>query len=264
MEKNFVLGTPVSAVNLPLAVEQIRRWIETGERQLVCVRDAHGVIRAVDDGELRAIHIDAGMVTPDGMPLVWLSRLRGHKQVRRVYGPDLMLETCQGLLALGARHFFYGGRPGVVERLAEKLTERFPGIAICGMHTPSDRPVGAREQDGVLAAINAARPDIVWIGLSTPKQEYWMRNHRPHLDAAVLVGVGAAFDFHAGVVQQAPRILQRNGLEWVYRLCREPQRLGRRYAEVIPRFIWLNLLELAGLRRFDVAPQRPSPPHPIA
>lgn len=258
MQQTFVLGTPVSAVNLPLTVQEMRRWIETGERQFICVRDAHGVIRAVDDEKLRAIHLEAGLVTPDGMPLVWLSRLRGLKQVHRVYGPDLMLAACEGLLALGARHFFYGGRAGVADRLAEKLQQRFPGIAICGVRTPPDQPIEARERAEVLAAINSARPDVIWVGLSTPKQEYWMRNHRPHLDAAVLVGVGAAFDFHAGIVPQAPRILQRNGLEWLYRLCREPQRLGRRYAEVIPRFIWLNALEAMGLRQFDAAAKRRS------
>ena len=178
------------------------------------------------DDEMRRIHEGAGLVTPDGMPLVWMAHLLGHSRVERVYGPDLLLACCEMSTRRGYRHFFYGGAPGVGERLAARLEARFPGLSVAGLYSPPFRPLTPEEDAALVDRIDAARPDIVWVGLSTPKQERWMAAHVGRLQAPVLVGVGAAFDFHAGVKRQAPRWMRRSGLEWSFRLMTEPRRLG--------------------------------------
>ena len=246
-----VLGVGVSAIDMPLALDVLGGWVARGERQYVCVTGVHGVMESRRDPALREIHNAAGLVTPDGMPLVWLSRLAGRSRVTRVYGPDLMLACCEAGLARGWRHYFYGGGDGVAGLLAERLTARFPGLQVAGTHTPPFRPLTAREDAGVVAHINAAAPDLVWVGLSTPKQERWMAAHRAALDAPALVGVGAAFDFHAGLKQQAPRWMQRSGLEWAFRLAVEPQRLWRRYLRNNPAFVWHITLQALGVRRYE-------------
>jgi N-acetylglucosaminyldiphosphoundecaprenol N-acetyl-beta-D-mannosaminyltransferase len=186
------------------------------------------------------------------MPLVWLSHLKGHTEVERVYGPDLMLACCSRSLERGYRHYLYGGGPGVPERLAERLRQRFPGISIVGCHSPPFRPLTATEDAAIVRQINEARPDIVWVSLSTPKQERWMATHRSPLLAPVMIGVGAAFDMHAGLKPQAPRWMQRSGLEWLFRLLSEPRRLWRRYLRNNPLFVWQLLLQALGLKRYDV------------
>jgi N-acetylglucosaminyldiphosphoundecaprenol N-acetyl-beta-D-mannosaminyltransferase len=179
-----------------------------------------------------------------------------------VYGPDLLLACCSRSLASGYRHFFYGGAPGVPERLIERLSARFPGLCVAGGFSPPFRALTSEEDLALVRRINEAQPDIVWVGLSTPKQERWMWEHRGRLKAPVFIGVGAAFDFHAGLKRQAPRWMQRNGLEWVFRLLTEPRRLWRRYLRNNPVFVWLTLLQGLGLRRYEVedAPCRPSGP----
>jgi bacterial polymer biosynthesis proteins, WecB/TagA/CpsF family len=247
-----VLGVGVSAIDMALAVETVDAWIAAGERRYVCVTGVHGIMESQRDPELRAIHNAAGLVTPDGMPLVWLARGAGFRSVDRVYGPDLMLASCEASVARHYRHFLYGGAPGVADRLAERLRARFPGLQIVGTYSPPFRPHITLEDDAVLRDINAAGPDIVWVGLSTPKQEWWMHAHRSHLTASVLIGVGAAFDFHAGVKRQAPRWVQRSGLEWLFRLSQEPRRLWRRYSRNNTRFL-LELLR----RRLRHRPAQP-------
>jgi N-acetylglucosaminyldiphosphoundecaprenol N-acetyl-beta-D-mannosaminyltransferase len=247
-----VLGVEVSAIDMAQALATIDGWIAAGARQYVCVTGVHGVMESQRDHLLRQIHNGAGLVTPDGMPLVWLARHAGFPHVTRVYGPDLMLASCQASVAREYRHFFYGGAPGVAERLSDRLRERFPGLRVVGSYSPPFRPGVSLEETAVIDRINAAAADIVWVGLSTPKQELWMHQHRPHLTAPVLIGVGAAFDFHAGVKRQAPRWMQRSGLEWFFRLTQEPRRLWRRYSRNNTRF----LLEL-GLRRFRRTHRQP-------
>jgi N-acetylglucosaminyldiphosphoundecaprenol N-acetyl-beta-D-mannosaminyltransferase len=232
-----VLGVPVSLVSLTTAVNTIIGWCQAGESQFVCVRDVHGVMRAQDDPELLALHEQAGLVTPDGMPLVWLARLRGHVEVRRACGADLVTELCAASPALGLRHYFYGGKPGVAERLVARLQERFPGLQVAGTYTPPFRRLTAEEDAEVTAEIVATRPHIVWVGLSTPTQEYWMRDHVGRIPGATLMGVGAAFDFHTGDVKRAPAWMRRRGLEWLHRLLSEPRRLWRRYLVLAPKFV---------------------------
>lgn len=242
-----ILGVGVSAINLPIALDTIEDWITRREPNYVCVTGVHGVMESHRSPELREIHNRAGLVTPDGMPLVWLSRLMGFHEAARVYGPDLMLAICERSIARGWRHFLYGGAPGVPELLAKKLSERFPGIEIAGMYSPPFRPLSATEDRDVVARINDSGADIVWVGLSTPKQERWMAAHRAALNVPVLVGCGAAFDFHAGLKAQAPRWIQRSGLEWMFRLLSEPRRLGPRYLVNNPLFVGLIIRQL--LRR---------------
>ncbi len=178
------------------------------------------------------------------MPLVWLSRLYGWRNTRRVYGPDLMLDLCERSLATGYRHFFYGGQEGVPDRLSDRLQRRFPGLIVAGTYSPPFRTPTEEEDEEIVRRINDAKPDIVWVGLSTPKQEHWMAQHVDRLAASVLIGVGAAFDFHAGVKRQAPRWMQQSGLEWLFRLGSEPRRLWRRYLVNNPMFVWLMFLQV--------------------
>jgi N-acetylglucosaminyldiphosphoundecaprenol N-acetyl-beta-D-mannosaminyltransferase len=245
-----ILGVKVSAVSQQMAEDTIASWIRTGARHYVCVSGVHGIMESRRDPELRKIHNQAGLVTPDGMPLVWLSNLAGQRGVTRVYGPDLMLRLFHASADRGWRHFLYGATPETLNRLAAQLRLRFPGARIVGHHSPPFRPTTADEDAAEIAMIEQARPDIVWVGLSTPKQERWMATHRAVLSAPALIGVGAAFDIHAGTLVQAPRALQRAGLEWAFRLAVEPRRLWRRYARNNPAFVLSVLLQAASLRQY--------------
>lgn len=245
-----ILGVGISALTMDLALRVIDGWIARRERRYVCVATVHSVMEAQRDPTLRAILNRSGLTTPDGMPLVWLSRRLGFPHVERVYGPDLLLALAEHGVERGYRHFFYGGGPGVADRLAARLAERFPGICIAGTYTPPFRPLPPEADAAVVELINGLEPDIVWVGLGCPKQEHWMAEHRERLDAPVLIGVGAAFDFLSGAKRQAPRWMQRSGLEWLFRLAQEPRRLGKRYLVYNPWFVLLVTLQLAGIRRY--------------
>jgi N-acetylglucosaminyldiphosphoundecaprenol N-acetyl-beta-D-mannosaminyltransferase len=231
-----VLGVQVSAIDIPTATDEIARWIDEREQHYVCVTGVHGVMESQSDDELLAIHNRSGLTTPDGMPMVWAGKWAG-LDIQRVYGPDLMLALCERAARQGWSSFFYGGREGVPERLAQQLTAQFPGLRVAGTYSPPFRALTEEEDDDVIARINAARPDLVYVGLSTPKQERWMASHAGRLHAPALLGVGAAFDIHAGTLRQAPRWVQRSGLEWLFRLAVEPRRLWRRYLTNNPRFV---------------------------
>jgi len=233
-----VLETGISAVTFKGAIEAISGWISRRERRSVHLCNAEVVLQAYDDPALAAIINASGLALPDGMPLVWIGRRR-RLTLERVYGPDLMLALCEYGLKRGWRHYFYGGTPGVLEDLIGKLSERFPGLQIAGSLAPPFRPLTPGEESDVEASINAASPDVIWVGIGTPKQDFWMARFRPRLNAAVMIAVGAAFNFHAGHVRQAPRWMMRCGLEWLFRLSVEPGRLWRRYLVGIPRFLWL-------------------------
>lgn len=247
-----VLGVGITPLTRRQAVATIEGWIDRGERHYVCVSGIHGVMESHRDSQLRAIHNAAGMVTPDGMPLVWISRLKGFRQVERVYGPDLLLACCELSALKGYRHFFYGGGPGVPEQLAERLRARFPRLVVAGGYSPPFRALTPDEDAQLVARVNACSPDIVWVGLSTPKQERWMYEHRDRLTAPVCIGVGAAFDFHAGLKAQAPKWMQQSGLEWLFRLYQEPRRLWRRYLRNNPLFLWHIALQTLGLTTYSL------------
>lgn len=245
-----VLGVGVSAIALDDALRIISQWIAERAPHYVCVTGVHGVMESQRDESLRQVHNEAGLVTPDGMPLVWLSRLAGHRNTTRVYGPDLLLACCNAGLAHGWRHYFYGGAPGIAERLAARLVERYSGLAVAGAESPPYRALTPEEESA--AAERMRNADIVWVGLGTPKQERWMHSHVGVVRAPVLIGVGAAFDFLSGAKRQAPRWMQRSGLEWLYRMAREPLRLGGRYLVNNPLFLWRVVGQALGVRRYEL------------
>lgn len=232
-----VLGVHISAINMEMALAEITRWIEVGEQHYVCITGVHGVMESQRDPDLAVIHNRSGLTTPDGMPMVWAGKKAGVAHMQRVYGPDLMLALCRLSIDKGWTNYFYGGRPGLPELLAHRLQQRFPGLAVVGSYSPPFHALTSREMDQVVSQINSCHPHLVWVGLSTPKQERWMAAALGRVSAPVMLGVGAAFDIHAGTLPQAPRFMQRTGLEWLYRLGREPRRLARRYLRNNPRFV---------------------------
>jgi N-acetylglucosaminyldiphosphoundecaprenol N-acetyl-beta-D-mannosaminyltransferase len=233
-----VLGVGVSAINPGDALREISRWITDDEQHYVCVTGMHGVMEAQHDPELTRIHNDSGLTTPDGMPMVWAARYAGAPNVERVYGPDLMLAVCEQAAAHGWGCYLYGATDDVLDRLRTNLNDRYPALKIVGAYSPPFRPMTEEEDAAAVQAINDSGAQIVWIGLSTPKQERWMDAHIGKVNAAALVGVGAAFDIHAGNLRQAPKWMQRSGLEWLFRLVSEPRRLWRRYVINIPKFLF--------------------------
>ncbi len=249
VERVNVLGVGVSAINLESGRRIVAQALRDRTRGYITVTGVHGVMEAQDDPKLRAVFNDAFLVTPDGMPMVWMGKFAGKKEMDRVYGPDFMLEVC-GLP--GVRHFLYGGSNGTVAVLKQKLEERFPGIQIVGTYEPPWRALTAEEETSLQEQVRLGRADVFWVGLSTPKQERFMAEYLPKLEVTLMAGVGAAFDFHSGKVSQAPRWMQRSGLEWFYRLCREPRRLWRRYLKNNPRFVFRAACQLLGLKRFSL------------
>ena len=244
-----VLGVLISPIRMGDALRAIEQWVIERRGTYVTVTPAHAVMDAYYDPELRRFFNASGLTTPDGMAMVWLLRLQGHRHVERVYGPDLMEEVCRHGLERGYRHFLFGGEQGVAQVLQNRLCDRFAGLSIVGTLTTPFGAVSVEEDLAIVDKINAARPDVVWVGLGTPKQERWMAAHLGRLTAPVMIGVGAAFDFLSGRKPQAPRWMQRIGMEWFFRLATEPRRLWPRYRQY-PWFALLVLSQITGLRRF--------------
>jgi len=253
-ERVNVLGVGISALNLDLAVARVAEALEHKTRGYVCVTGVHGVSEAQADPAFRDILNRALLNTPDGMPMVWMGRLQGFRQMGRVYGPDLMLRVCELSCARGYTHFLYGGAPGVAEELRARLERPFPGIKILGACSPPFRALTAEEENALAQSVAELKPDLFWVGLSTPKQEKFMASHWQTLPATLFFGVGAAFDFHAGRVRQAPLWMQRSGLEWLFRLACEPRRLWKRYFKNNPLFLWRALCQLTLLRKYPLEP----------
>lgn len=241
-----VLGIPIDVVNMQRAVGLILEWAAVSTKpRMIFVRDVASLMLARSEPKLRALHDQAALVVPDGMPLVWIGRLRGlGDEIGRVAGSDLVDAVCSASQQTSLRHFFYGGKPGVADEMARKLQSRFPELTIVGTMSPPMREIhgdyafdtAARTE---LQQLREAAPDVVWVGLSSPKQEYWMAAASKELQRGVLLGVGAAFDFQSGAVKRAPLWMRARGLEWLYRLLSEPRRLYRRYLILAPQFVWL-------------------------
>jgi N-acetylglucosaminyldiphosphoundecaprenol N-acetyl-beta-D-mannosaminyltransferase len=239
----------VDVVSVPLAL------IDYRERGYVCVCNVHTVMAAGEDWQLRAALHSSSLNVPDGQPLVWALNALGHPIRNRVYGPELMSQACAEAARTGQRFYLYGGRnQGALVQLTLNLRQRYPGIKIVGGYSPPHRSLTTDEHDVVIDEINRSRADVVWVGIGVPKQEKWMAQMRPFLQSPVLVGVGAAFDFHAGLVPQAPPWMQSSGLEWVYRLAHEPRRLWRRYLRYNPRFLGAFAMQLTEQRRTQRKP----------
>jgi N-acetylglucosaminyldiphosphoundecaprenol N-acetyl-beta-D-mannosaminyltransferase len=254
-----VLGVGVHAIDLPGTASIIERAVHEGTKGYVCVTGVHGVMEAQRDPEFRNILNRAMLVTPDGMPTVWVGRMQGNSTMKRVFGPDLMLEVCRRSAGTGIRHFLYGGNPGIANELAECLRGRFPGITVVGTFTPPFRPLEPSEQLTLERQLEITQPDLLWVGLSTPKQEKFMAANFGRLSCKVMIGVGAAFDIHTGHVHDAPRWVKEAGLQWAHRLYQEPKRLWKRYLINNSAFLVAISLQLAGLRRHSLPPLSSGP-----
>ena len=255
-ERVDVLGVGISNTSPAKALRTIGSWIEDGRRSYVCLTPVSGVMAAQRDPKVMRSLNGAGLTVPDGMPMVWAGRYAGAEGIERVYGPDLMASVCSEAAKRGWKSFIYGGDQGVAERLIDRLRARFPGLEIAGFHSPPFRPLSPQEETSVVEQINASGAELVWVGLSTPKQDLWMAEMIERLRApVVLLGVGAAFDVHAGLKRQPPAWLGPLGLFWLYRLLQEPRRLWRRYLVDNPQFLLAIVRRRPFLRRGS---QRPS------
>jgi len=252
-EATYVLGTKISSTSYGHAAESIGEWARQRVSRYVCLATVNEIMQAYDSAQFQSIMNEADLVTPDGMPLVWASRLLGRTDATRVYGPDLTLILLQMAASRGFPVGFFGGTPAALGRLTERIAERFPAVQIAYAWSPPFRALTQDEDRDVTAAINRSGARIVFIGLSSPNQNYWMAAHRGQINS-VLVGVGAAFDFLSGSKPQAPRWMMRVGLEWLFRLLTEPRRLWKRYLKHNPRFVGLFALQLLGLRHFQPTP----------
>jgi N-acetylglucosaminyldiphosphoundecaprenol N-acetyl-beta-D-mannosaminyltransferase len=234
------------------AVRTIASVVTSGGKGYVCATGVHGVMEARRNAEVRRALADAILVVPDGMPTVWMGRLQGLRQMRRVFGPDLMLEVFRASALEGCRHFLYGGAEGVASDLQTALERRFPKCHIVGTYTPPFRPLNQQEESDLRALVSRLHPDIIWVGLSTPKQELFMAHYLPSLETRVTIGVGAAFDYHTGRLKDSPQWLKPLGLQWLHRLAQEPRRLWKRYLVNNPAFVSQAILQLTGIRHFDL------------
>jgi len=249
METVEIVGIPVTAQLYLDAIEAFLSAVKDRRPFRAHFATVHSVVEATRNEALHTVFESADMVAADGMPIVWLSRRRGAPWAERVCGPDVMLSLCDRGREIGMRHYFVGGRPGTPEALAERLATQFPGLVVVGTASPAFGPVDPAETVVLLDAINRAAPDVVWVGLGSPKQEFWAAEHAGSLLAPLILPVGAAFDFHSGRLRRAPRWMQKAGLEWLFRLGSEPRRLFKRYVTTNARFLYLVARELVVARR---------------
>jgi N-acetylglucosaminyldiphosphoundecaprenol N-acetyl-beta-D-mannosaminyltransferase len=247
-----VLGVKIDALNMSQALRLTMSALSNGQKGYICVTGVHGVMEGQKDPVFRRIVNSSFLTTPDGMPMVWLGRMAGHATMARVYGPDFMAAVCALSVTSGYRHYLYGGQDGVADELKHVLTSRFPGLQIVGTYTPPFRPLRPAEDAEVVQMISTAKPDIVWVGLSTPKQERFMAEHINRLDTKLMVGVGAAFDLHIGFIRDAPDWIKGAGLQWLHRLYQEPTRLWRRYLGNNPTFIAKVMLQILGITHYEL------------
>ena len=248
-----IVGTRISVVTMPIVLTAIESWLSERNGRCILCRDVHGVIRARTDRALHAVNESADLVTPDGMPLVWTAKLFGNPHISRVCGPDLMLAVIERGLTLGWKHYFYGSSPQVLEALLRELASMFPGMKVVGSFSPSYRAQTEEEENAACDRIRTSGADCVWVGLGSPKQDYWVARNAKRCGGAVLFAVGAAFDFHAGTVCRAPVWMQKRGVEWVYRIFKEPRRLWRRYLVTVPQFIVLAFAQTVKFNVFGVS-----------
>lgn len=247
VQSTRILGLRIDAVDISRAVDVIAAWVANGEQRYVCAAPAHSIMDCYRRPYLYRLFNASGMTVPDGMAVAWLVRWRGYKDVSRVAGSDLLDAIMQQSLAQGWKHYFYGGAPGIPEKLSARLEEKYPGVKMVGSYSPPFRPLTEEEDREIVAEINAAAPDILWVGIGSPKQERWMAGHMDKVKGAVMIGVGAAFDFLSGQKKRAPLWMQRLGLEWLYRFISEPKRLWPRYSQY-PLFVLLAFVEAMGIQ----------------
>lgn len=245
-----LLGISVEALDMELALSRIARELEARRKGYICMAGVHGIMEAFRDSKLAAIYAGSSITVPDGTPTVWVGRLQGHKAMQRVAGPDLMLEVFRRKQFAGCTHFLYGGEEHVAEQLRERFTRLYPWARIVGTYTPPFRDLNAEEEESLIARIRQLKPDIIWVGISTPKQERFMHRYLHLLDTTLMFGVGAAYDFHTGRIQDAPQWMKTIGMQWLHRLLQDPRRLWKRYFRNNPAFLWHIALQLSGLRHY--------------
>lgn len=246
-----ILGVNVSNINITSSWDYISGWINSRTRAYICVAPVSTIVDCNRDAAYKAIVNNADMVTPDGMPLVWYGKITKVKGLGRVSGADFMNYIFQKSCETGYTHYFYGGMPETLEKLKEKLKGRFPELKIVGMYSPPFRKSGEMEDEKIVEHINSLRPDFIWVGLGAPKQDVWMANHRKLLEAPILAGVGAAFDFLAGIKPRAPKWMRSIGMEWFFRLCCEPRRLWKRYLVGNSLFLWYLIRQCFPVKNND-------------
>jgi N-acetylglucosaminyldiphosphoundecaprenol N-acetyl-beta-D-mannosaminyltransferase len=247
-----VLGIGVQAVDMDDSVARMRLAVDHNRKGYVCLVGVHGIMEARRDPNLQTVFADAYLVAPDGMPTVWMGHLQGFSTMKRVFGPDLMLEVIGRKELSHYRHFFCGGAPGVAQNLRNEMLRRFPNASIVGTYTPPFCPMTYEEEENFALQVRQLHPDIIWVGLSTPKQDHFMFQYLPMLDTKLMVGVGAAFLYHTGEIRDSPQWVKRAGLQWLHRLMQEPTRLWRRYLLNVPAFLLQASLQVAGLQHFPL------------
>jgi N-acetylglucosaminyldiphosphoundecaprenol N-acetyl-beta-D-mannosaminyltransferase len=245
-----LLGISVEALDMERTLSRIAGELEARRKGYICMANVHGIMEAHGDAELAAIYAGSSITVPDGTPTVWVGRLQGHKAMQRVAGPDLMLEVFRRKEFSGCTHFLYGGEEHVAEQLRERFTRRFPWARIVGTYTPPFRDLNAEEEESLIARVRELKPDIIWVGISTPRQERFMQRYLHRLDTTLMFGVGAAYDFHTGRIQDAPQWIKTIGMQWLHRLLQDPGRLWMRYFRSNPAFLWHIALQLSGLRQY--------------
>lgn len=245
-----VLGVAVSAIDLDSAIDLASHRIDAGDFGYVCLTGVHGVMEARADPAFRHILNRAAINAPDGMPMTWVGRLQGFRHMDRVFGPDFMAAMCRLSAQRGYRNFLYGGQPGVAELLRDNLTAKYPGLHICGTCTPPFGSLTPQQECEISARIQASKPHILWVGLSTPRQEHFMAQYLDRFQVPLLVGVGAAFDYHAGRIRDCSRWVKRAGLQWAHRTMQDPRRLCKRYLRNNPAFLWHIGAQISGLRHY--------------
>lgn len=250
-QKANVLGVGVHALTMRDAVDAIASAVASRQKGYVCVAGAHGVMEARGNSSLARIFREAFLVLPDGMPTVWMGRSQG-LLMARIFGPDLMLAVLWDDGTTQAKHYLYGGAPGVAEQLRQTLLAKYPGVRIVGRKCPPFRPLNHTEESELIDEVSRLQPDIIWVGLSTPKQERFMAEYLPRLATTLMIGVGAAFDFHTGRVKDSPTWVKQMGLQWLHRLAQDPRRLWRRYLLNNPPFAWNAILQVLGLKNFSL------------
>lgn len=257
-----LLAISVEAVDMERTLRRIATELAARRKGYVCMANVHGIMEAQRDAELAGIYASSSITVPDGTPTVWVGRWQGHNGMQRVAGPDLMREVFRRKEFAGCTHFLYGGEEHVAEQLRERFTRQYPWACIIGTYTPPFRDLNAEEEESLIARVRELKPDIIWVGISTPKQERFMHRYLHRLDTTLMFGVGAAYDFHTGRIQDAPQWVKTIGMQWLHRLIQDPRRLWKRYLRNNPAFLWHIALQLSGLRQYLPAP-RVSSPAPI-
>ncbi|HEX9199335.1 MAG TPA: WecB/TagA/CpsF family glycosyltransferase [Acidobacteriaceae bacterium] len=253
--KANVLGIGIDAVNMEQSLLRVEQNLLERRKGYVCLVGVHGVMEAQRDPDLAKVLAGAALAAPDGMPTVWVGRHQGHATMERVAGPDLMLEVISREQFREYTHFLCGGKNGVAEELRDQLVARYPFLKIVGTYTPPFGPLSRKQEQEFVATVNRVRPDIIWVGISTPKQEKFMARYLPLLDTTLMFAVGAAFDFHTGRIADCADWIKRAGLQWLDRLIQDPKHLWKRYLRNNPPFVLKIILQLAGLKAYPLQPE---------